>query len=144
MFQGRIEQHASPEILYKQPATRNTAAFVGDANFIAMEKALVLFPELEKLDSHLKEACNVFMCRPEDVAVNRKGCHGKVIDTGFQGCWRELIINCTNNNCQAELMVRTDTATSWTDGDKLTALPLAGCIYSPAGQLLGTASLQED
>ncbi len=141
MFQGRIEQHATPEVLYQRPATKNTAAFVGDANFIEMEKALVLFPELEKLENHLKEAKNVFMCRPEDVTVNRKGCPAEVIATEFQGCWRELIINCTNNNCQAELMVRTDTATSWTNGDKLTALPLGGCIYSPDGQLLGTAAV---
>ncbi len=143
MFQGRIEQHASPEVLYQQPATQNTAAFVGDANFIEMEKALVLFPDLQNLEGHLQEANNVFMCRPEDVAVNRGGCRAEVLDMEFQGCWRELTISCTNNNCQADLMVRSETTRSWRNGDKLTAVPLCGCIYSPDGQLLGTASFQE-
>ncbi len=110
---------------------------------IEMEKALVLFPDLQNLEGHLQEANNVFMCRPEDVVVNRGGCRAEVLDMEFQGCWRELTISCTNNNCQADLMVRSETTRSWRNGDKLTAVPLCGCIYSPDGQLLGTASFQE-
>jgi iron(III) transport system ATP-binding protein len=34
MWQGRIVQRSTPEALYSSPATRDVAAFVGDANFL--------------------------------------------------------------------------------------------------------------
>ncbi|PIE71276.1 MAG: ABC transporter ATP-binding protein [Deltaproteobacteria bacterium] len=144
MFQGRIEQHASPQTLYQQPATQNTAAFVGDANFIEMEKALVLFPGLERLDTKLKRKKNVLMCRPEDVVLNQDGCNAKVIGTEFQGGWRELTLRCTHDSCQAELMARTDALTPWSTGETLMAIPLCGCIYAPDGRLQGTVQLHEN
>ncbi len=141
MFGGRVEQHASPEMLYQQPATQNTAAFVGDANFIPMEKALALFPALECLDISLKKSKNILMFRPEDVVLNQDGCNGIVVGAEFQGCWRELTIRCSNDNCQAELMVRTDPKRSWSLAEKIMAAPLCGCIYSPEGRLLDTVQL---
>ncbi len=133
MFQGRIEQHASPKTLYQRPATQNTAAFVGDANFIGMETALLLFPELGQMEKRLKAPSNVFMCRPEDVALSQDGVNAKVIGTEFQGGWQELTLKCTIENCQAKLIVRTDTATPWATGDVLMATPRRGCIYSSKG-----------
>jgi iron(III) transport system ATP-binding protein len=34
MWQGRIAQRGAPEVLYRSPATRDVAAFVGEANFL--------------------------------------------------------------------------------------------------------------
>ena len=34
MMDGTIVQSAPPEMLYHQPATREVAAFVGEANFL--------------------------------------------------------------------------------------------------------------
>ncbi len=141
MFQGRIEQHASPRKLYQQPATRNTASFVGDANFIEMGKALALFPDLERLDVRLKEPENILMCRPENFALNQEGASAAVIETEFQGCWRELAIRLECEKGEEEMMIRTDTASSWSNGQKITVRPLYGCIYSPEGQLQGTVQL---
>jgi iron(III) transport system ATP-binding protein len=39
MFEGRIVQQARPAELYESPATREVAAFIGDANFVAGESA---------------------------------------------------------------------------------------------------------
>ncbi len=141
MFQGCIEQHAAPQTLYQQPATQNTAAFVGEANFIEMETALALFPGLDAMDTRLKTPDNVFMCRPEDVVLSRDGLNAEVIGTEFQGGWREWGIRCLSGNCPTEMKVRTDTASPWSIGDKLMAKPIYGCVYSPKGHLQGTITL---
>jgi len=39
MFEGRLHQVADPETLYREPATREVAAFVGDADLIAGTRA---------------------------------------------------------------------------------------------------------
>ncbi len=144
MFQGCIEQHASPERLYQQPATRNTASFVGDANFIEMGKALALFPGLDALDIGLKAPENTLMCRPENFALNPEKSNATVVGTEFQGCWRELNIRIGSEKGGEAFMVRTNTELPWSTGQKIMAMPRYGCIYSPEGQLQGTVQLGED
>ncbi len=141
MSQGNIQQHASPETLYQRPATKNTAAFVGDANFMEMEKALLLFPVLETLSSDLKKPENIFMCRPEHFVLNENPSNAKILEIEFQGSWRELTLELEEEKTEKIVLVRTNTESAWSVGQKITAQPVYGCIYSPKGKLLEAVQL---
>ncbi len=144
MSQGQIQQHASPETLYQQPATKNTAAFVGDANFIEMDKALNLFPALNTLNPDLKKTKNIFMCRPEHFVLHKTPSNAQILGIEFQGAWRELTMELEwekGKEGNKIVMVRTDTESAWSNGQKITAQPFYGCIYSPEGRLLETVQL---
>ncbi len=146
MSQGRIQQHASPETLYQQPATKTTAAFVGDANFMEMDKALNLFPALDTLNPDMKKSENIFMCRPEHFVLDANPSNGQILGIEFQGSWRELTIELEWEKGKGEqgkevVMVRTDTESVWSKGQEIMAQPFYGCIYSPEGLLLGSAQL---
>ncbi len=142
MSQGRIQQHASPETLYQRPATKNTAAFVGDANFMEMDKALLLFPVLETLPPGLKKPENIFMCRPEHFVLHENPSNAQILETEFQGSWRELTMKFEWEKGETIIMARTDTESAWSKGQKITARPFYGCIYSPKGDLLEAVQLK--
>ncbi len=146
MSQGRIQQHASPETLYQKPATKTTAAFVGDANFMKMDKALKLFPALASLRADLKKSDNVFMCRPEHFALRENPSNGQILGIEFQGSWRELTMEVEweqgrDKKYKEMIMVRTDTESIWSKGQKITVHPFYACIYCPEGILVGSVQL---
>ncbi|MGH8809453.1 MAG: putative 2-aminoethylphosphonate ABC transporter ATP-binding protein [Noviherbaspirillum sp.] len=73
MAHGRIEQLGSPEQIYRQPATRFVADFVGRANWlpVRVEKSgTVILGDLS-FDAQLPPGCasGIAFCRPEDVRV---------------------------------------------------------------------------
>ncbi len=135
MFNGQVEQHGSPQQIYRQPATRATAAFVGEANFIIMEQALYWFPILEELDDRLHDPENIFMCRPEDLLLeaNEEAPAATVTNTEFQGGWQELQLTFNDDS----ITLNAHSRKFFKKGQGLDATPRQGCIYSPEGELIG-------
>ncbi|PID56321.1 hypothetical protein CSB45_11580, partial [candidate division KSB3 bacterium] len=116
---------------------RQTAHFVGEANFIDFQLAMTLFPNLEKtIDAaQRKKACTV-MIRPEDFSLEaptRTLGIGTIIDVLFQGEFTELHV-------QAEeapaLKVRTHSHTPWTVGQNVALRPHYGCLYDGEDMLI--------
>ncbi|PIE68824.1 MAG: ABC transporter ATP-binding protein [Deltaproteobacteria bacterium] len=132
MFAGRLEQQGSPQTIYREPATRTTAAFVGDANFVAMQDALACFPRLRELSPTLQQPNNMLMCRPEDVQLDENRAGAVVVTTEFQGAWYEVQLAL---DCGGQLSVHTRQC--YENGQRLAVIPERGCVYSPEGQLLG-------
>ncbi|PIE65348.1 MAG: ABC transporter ATP-binding protein [Desulfobacterales bacterium] len=132
MFAGRLEQQGSPQEIYLKPVTRTTAAFVGDANFVALKHAGSCFPQLQELKPNLQHPDNLLMCRPEDIWLDPEQESATVVTTEFQGAWYELQLEL---DCGGQLSVHT--RRNYEKGRRLAAIPERGCIYSPQGQLLG-------
>ncbi|WP_119067527.1 ABC transporter ATP-binding protein [Rubrobacter indicoceani] len=88
IFDGRVAQVASPETLYQNPASREVAAFVGEANFLpgtvsgGMARcALGGVPAHEYPDGPVE-----VMVRPEDVSLDaERGGNAKVVEREFFG-----------------------------------------------------------
>ncbi len=103
MNKGRIEQIGRPEDVYRRPATRFVADFIGSANFLAAEVAevgagravvTVLGQRRELPSSAAAETASdrVVLVRPESVTVRRAtssegvvGDHGRVTRATFYG-----------------------------------------------------------
>ncbi len=139
MSHGSIEQQGSPQIIYQQPATKTIASFVGDANFIEMNQAVPLFSELENLPSEFADSAASLMCRPEDLLLQADGNNATVRDMEFQGAWQELVLEIDGG---VFIKAHTDTAKTWNRGERLGFIPGSGCIYSAAGDLLGSFRLE--
>ena len=108
MHMGRLLETGSPERLYRQPATRFVATFLGAANLLLAERApgglrfgeelAVPFEYLAALPEHRDEV--VAVVRPEDIElaesrerlVNRPFAHGHVHSSGFAGSFERLVI----------------------------------------------------
>lgn len=123
MRQGRIEQVATPEVVYRQPASVFVADFIGRANFIdtsitelipgaggtrAAVQALgasYLVPAHEALQANSQVS---LMVRPESVllspatdAVEVTGNQGRVLKSVFYGAWVEYEIETVDGNVTA-------------------------------------------
>lgn len=97
--QGRIEQVGTGVELYRNPATRFVAGFVGDSNFLKVAqvdgisggRAGVILPDGTKLDGirvhKAAQATGQFelMVRPQALAVTQGGLGVKVLDVTFLG-----------------------------------------------------------
>ncbi len=140
MSHGYIEQLDFPQVVYQRPVTKTTAAFVGDANFIALDKALSLFPELEELAPQFSEEGLLLMCRPENIHLQAGGEGVVVREVEFQGAWQELLLEFSDNTL---FKVHTGTAKIWCRDEQLDAVPASGCIYSADGLLLGSFCLSD-
>jgi len=71
--QGRVEQYATPEILYRQPASPFVAAFIGQGNWLPFEgRAGVAWIGERALDLpvSLPAGPGRLFCRPEAIQVN--------------------------------------------------------------------------
>jgi iron(III) transport system ATP-binding protein len=78
MIEGTVRQVARPQALYRRPADRDVAAFLGDANFIAgMAQGLRVESELGTLDL-ISENDGVvdILLRPENVVLTPTGADG--------------------------------------------------------------------
>ncbi|PIE42533.1 MAG: ABC transporter, partial [Gammaproteobacteria bacterium] len=135
MSEGCIEQQGSPQFIYQQPVTKGTASFVGDANFIEIDKAIALFPALAELPQEAVGSGYLLMCRPENFLLQEDGENAMVADMEFQGAWQELQLDMDGG---ISLNIHTDTARIWNRGERLMVLAGSGCIYSSDGILQGT------
>ena len=72
--QGRVEQYASPQDIYRAPATPFVAEFVGQGNWLAFEGGAEGHAQVGQLSLRLplgQPACRGrLFCRPEAVVVN--------------------------------------------------------------------------
>jgi iron(III) transport system ATP-binding protein len=87
MFDGQIAQMADAYTLYRQPATRAVAAFVGEANFIAAEASgFAAESSIGRLvlDSAAHGHVDVLI-RPEQVQLRGDGVDGQVLWREFYG-----------------------------------------------------------
>ncbi len=108
MHMGRLLETGTPERLYRQPATRFVATFLGAANLLLAQRTgnglrfgdelAVPFEYLASLPEHRDEV--VAVLRPEDVELaesrerlaNRPFAHGHVHSSGFAGSFERLVI----------------------------------------------------
>ncbi|KAD3455977.1 ATP-binding cassette domain-containing protein [Arthrobacter yangruifuii] len=123
MRQGRIEQVATPEVVYRQPASVFVADFIGRANFIDTSIG-ELIPGAEgtrasvhalgasyAVPAHDALQANSHVClmvRPESVllsaapeAVEVSGNQGRVLKSVFYGAWVEYEIETMAGNVTA-------------------------------------------
>lgn len=101
MSEGRIEQIGTPEEIYKRPRTRFVADFIGESNFIDVQRAAD-GAALTATGSRL--ACGpgpdgwrraTLMVRPEDVRVQARNGHdqglvGRVVRSSFLGSFTRI------------------------------------------------------
>lgn len=72
---GRVEQYASPQDIYRHPATPFVAEFVGQGNWLPFERSAEGHAQVGDLQLRLptrlvSEAGGRLFCRPESVVVN--------------------------------------------------------------------------
>lgn len=131
MEDGRIEQTAPPREVYLNPATRTIAAFVGEADFLPMERALLAFPRLNELAPALRDADNQLMCRPEELVLV-SGDSATVVESEFQGAQQVVEIDL---DCGGHLHLHADSSQQWSAGARVTPLLENGAVFSPDGRL---------
>jgi iron(III) transport system ATP-binding protein len=87
MLDGRIVQTGAPADVYRNPASRAVAEFLGDANIIdGVVREGRVECELGSAPSDGASAGAVqVMIRPEDLAVDDGGCPGAVIESEYYG-----------------------------------------------------------
>ncbi|PID75315.1 MAG: hypothetical protein CSA20_07900 [Deltaproteobacteria bacterium] len=132
MFAGRFEQQADSYGIYRNPANRNIASFVGDANFLPMEQALECFGELDNMNETLKYPENTFMCRPHNLQLSEEDACATVSSCEFQGEWQHLQLDL---DCGGQLDVHSRQFLE--PGLRVSPTVEQGCIYSPQGELIG-------
>lgn len=105
MNEGRLEQVGTPEEIYRRPATRFVADFIGESNFLEVERgkdgrvvardgSLVECPAPSGAWRHA-----TLMIRPEAVQVvagngHRSGLAGKVVTSSFLGSFTRVAVQC--------------------------------------------------
>jgi spermidine/putrescine transport system ATP-binding protein len=105
MNEGRLEQVGTPEEIYKRPASRFVADFIGESNFLEVERGQD--GRVVARDGSVV-ACPVpagewrratLMVRPEAVQVvagngHRAGLSGKVVTSSFLGSFTRVAVQC--------------------------------------------------
>ncbi|MEO7223044.1 MAG: ABC transporter ATP-binding protein [Devosia sp.] len=87
MEAGRIVQVGSPEDIYRRPATRFVATFIGEANVVAAKRngGIVTLPWGAVFPAPGIDGVVSVVVRPEHVAIDSSGQQGDVIDVVFLG-----------------------------------------------------------
>ena len=120
MNQGRIEQAATPQEVYRHPATVFVADFIGRANFLSVvsavagphpgtAKVLVLGEEFvtDAAPNALSASCQVLLVRPESVQLTAtsvqeiSGRRGRVGSAVFYGDMVEYVVETDQGNITA-------------------------------------------
>jgi spermidine/putrescine transport system ATP-binding protein len=111
MNEGRIEQVGTPEEIYRRPASRFVADFIGESNFLEVQRAgdgRVVAGDGSSV------ACSppsgdwrraTLMIRPEDVRLmegngHREGLTGRVVRSSFLGSFTRVAIQCDGADAQ--------------------------------------------
>jgi putative spermidine/putrescine transport system ATP-binding protein len=138
MSAGRIRQLGTPESIYRSPADRFVASFVGDANvvcgrlerfdaahaIVALGDARIKVPSGPLSDVAMAEPVDLFV-RPEqlDIVDSRQSCAtiGTVVAHVYQGGHADLHVECPEAS-SGRLLVRSvapDAMTRWPVGAKV-------------------------
>jgi spermidine/putrescine transport system ATP-binding protein len=107
MNEGRIEQIGTPEEVYRRPASRFVADFIGDSNFVEVQRSAagrVTTRDGSAVPVHASEATwthAVVMVRPEDIRVlvaedgnGAGGIPGVVEHSSFLGSVTKVTVAC--------------------------------------------------
>jgi spermidine/putrescine transport system ATP-binding protein len=111
MNEGRIEQIGTPEEIYRRPASRFVADFIGESNFLEVERRSD--GRVVARDGSLV-ACSpppgewrraTLMIRPEAIQViagngHREGLAGKVVRSSFLGSFTRVAVQCDTAGAQ--------------------------------------------
>jgi spermidine/putrescine ABC transporter ATP-binding subunit len=111
MNEGRIEQIGTPEEIYRRPASRFVADFIGESNFLEVERGSD--GKVIARDGSLV-ACSppagewrraTLMIRPEAVQViagngHREGLAGTVVRSAFLGSFTRVAVQCDTAGAQ--------------------------------------------
>jgi spermidine/putrescine transport system ATP-binding protein len=111
MNEGRIEQIGTPEEIYRRPASRFVADFIGESNFLEVERGSD--GRVVARDGSLV-ACSpppgewrraTLMIRPEAVQViagngHREGLAGTVVRSSFLGSFTRIAVQCDTAGAQ--------------------------------------------
>jgi spermidine/putrescine ABC transporter ATP-binding subunit len=111
MDEGRIEQVGTPEEIYRRPASRFVADFIGESNFLRVRRGsdgVVLAMDGSRVPcpagaNGWREA--TLMIRPEAVRVmdgngRREGLTGRVVRSAFLGSFTRIAVDCAAAEAQ--------------------------------------------
>jgi ABC-type Fe3+/spermidine/putrescine transport system ATPase subunit len=134
MNSGRIEQVGTPQALYREPATRFVASFVGRGNFLPGKPAddlgsFVTASGLTIAAANLQRDHDTLLVRPENVSMERAGgtganCFPATVEVAtFLGSSFETTLRLANGDLLAAVAPgsRATGATDWCAGDSVTA-----------------------
>jgi putative spermidine/putrescine transport system ATP-binding protein len=132
MNHGRVQQIGTPQALYRHPANRFVAGFIGRGNFLAGKpgadgKSFVTCGGLVIVCTRIDPGADTLLIRPETIAV-RPGqvpgvnCFAAVIEAAvFQGSAFDLDLRlATGETLQVQVAAGTGAA-DWTVGQEVTA-----------------------
>jgi putative spermidine/putrescine transport system ATP-binding protein len=132
MDHGRVQQIGSPQALYRHPANRFVAGFIGRGNFLAGAPAadgqsFVTRGGLAIACARLDSGADTLLIRPENVAVRPAGTTGvncfsaRVEAAVFQGSAFDLDLRlATGETLEAQVAAAT-AASDWSVGQEVTA-----------------------
>jgi spermidine/putrescine transport system ATP-binding protein len=111
MNDGRIEQIGTPEEIYRRPASRFVADFIGESNFLEVERASdggVVARDGSKVACETDGAGwrrATLMIRPEDVRIvpgngHSEGLVGNVVRSAFLGSFTRVAVQCDGAGAQ--------------------------------------------
>jgi spermidine/putrescine transport system ATP-binding protein len=111
MNEGRIEQVGTPEEIYRRPASRFVADFIGESNFLEVERNgenKVVARDGSEVPCRAPAGewrTATLMIRPEDVQVlagngHRTGLTGKVVRSAFLGSFTRVAVQCDTAGAQ--------------------------------------------
>lgn len=103
LSRGRIEQVATPEVLYHQPRTRFVADFIGAANLLSGRVVGEISDGMWQVETPVgrfdvatdvpPDARDVELCwRPEHAILGQSGIKGTVVNRAFQGHFTDLVV----------------------------------------------------
>lgn len=118
MHQGRILQFGTPHQIYNQPANREVAQFIGEANFVpAMAHGMMATSPLGEIPL-VREAHGAvdLLIRPEMIAITSDGIAGQVMWSEFYGHDQRIGVTLADGT---RLVARTDAHTLYVIGSTI-------------------------
>src|SRR5437763_10811754 len=111
MNEGRIEQIGTPEEIYRRPASRFVADFIGESNFLEVQRDgqnKVVAKDGSQVPCRAPQGDwqrATLMIRPEDVQVlagngHREGLTGRVVRSAFLGSFTRVAVQCDTADAQ--------------------------------------------
>jgi putative spermidine/putrescine transport system ATP-binding protein len=132
MDHGRVQQIGSPQALYRHPANRFVAGFIGRGNFLAGAPAadgqsFVTRGGLAIACARLDSGADTLLIRPENVAVHPAGATGvncfpaRVEAAVFQGSAFDLDLRLATGEMLEAQVAAATAASDWSVGQEVTA-----------------------
>jgi len=108
LSEGKLEHYATPDILYRNPATLYAASFIGTMNLLrgsvqgqGVEVDGIVIPCNTQLSAHLSGTVDIAV-RPEDVRiVDERGVQARVTQRMMRGHYQELVLDTPAGNVRA-------------------------------------------